>query len=324
MKLVICGAGPAGVEAAIAARNAAPEAEIVLLSGESVLPYRRPALSDLIKGGEINETGFYIKKADFYAEKAITLRLNTTVTAIAEKSLRCADGSVENFDSLIIATGGRAILPPLPGAKDNANVFTLRDFADLRRINDKLDSGTVRRAVIIGAGVLGLEVAESLLARNAQVTLLERGPQLFAGRLDSEKAAAAAATVTALPGLDLRFNASVTQILPDGVVLADGEMLAADLIFFATGCAPVFPAELPEKLLVKRGIVVDGFLQSSVPGIFACGDAMEFQERCFGLFNDARNSGKCAGNCAVGNMVQYDIQQPTPMRCFACGLKLVM
>ena len=323
MKLVICGAGPAGVEAAIAARNAAPEAEIVLLSGEKVLPYRRPALSDLIKGGEINEIAFYIKKQEFYTEKAISLRLNTTVTAIAEKSLRCADGTVENFDSLIIATGGRAVLPPLPGV-ESTNVFTLRDFADVQRIKTKLDSGSVRRAVIIGAGVLGLEVAESLLARQVEVTLLERGPQLFTGKLEAEKAAAAAATVKALPGLSLRFDAGVTGVDGGGVILANGEKLPADLIFFATGCAPRFPAELPENLQVKRGIIVDDFLQSSVPGIFACGDAMQIQDRCFGLFSDARNSGKCAGNCAVGNMVKYDIQQPSAMRCFACGLKLVM
>ena len=178
MKFVIIGGGVAALEAAITIRQRQSEAQITLLSREAVLPYRRPALSRMV-AAPIPDEQFLIKPAAFYEQQHIDVELGTTVRSIDRANRRViTDHTSTPYDALILATGSRCFLPPIPGI-DGASVVTLREFADLQEIDRRLNGGAIQDAVVIGCGPLGLELAESLLARNCRVTMVESCPRLM-------------------------------------------------------------------------------------------------------------------------------------------------
>ena len=320
MRIAILGGGVAAFEAANAARKFSADAEITIYSAESMLPYRRPALSGMLADFKINEKMFFIKPESFYEENRITVRLNTCCVEIKADSLVMADGSVAAFDRLIIATGGYACRPNLPGS-NQANVYTFRSVADLEKLDKALNQ--VSKAVVVGAGVLGLELAESLMKRNIDVTVLEMAPRLFSRLLTEEQSAEVAAKLQAFENLHLEFGVAVTSIDDSGVNLADNRSVPADIVLFAAGSRPQLPAKCPENLQINRGIIVDKNMQSSLPGIYAAGDVVEFENRCFGLYNDARNTGMVAGTNAAGGNAEFQAAA-SPVRCFCLGLKLTM
>ena len=320
MRIAILGGGVAAFEAANAARKFSADAEIIIYSAESMLPYRRPALSGMLADFKINEKMFFIKPESFYEENRISIRLNTRCVEIKENSLVMADGSVAAFDRLIIATGGYACRPDIPGS-DKANVYTFRSVADLEKLDKALNQ--VAKAVVVGAGVLGLELAESLMKRNIDVTVLEMAPRLFSRLLSEEQSAEVAAKLQAFENLHLEFGVAVTSIDDSGVNLADSRNIPADIVIFAAGSRPQLPEKCPANLQINRGIIVDKTMQSSLPGIYAAGDVVEFENRCFGLYNDARNTGMVAGTNAAGGNAEFQITA-SPVRCFCLGLKLTM
>lgn len=321
MKIAVLGGGVAAFEAANAARKYNADAEIDMFSNEAVLPYRRPALSGLLADFKINEKMFFIKPESFYAENRINIHLNTTCTAVEKTSLLTSDGSRFEFDRLILATGGAACIPPLPGS-DLANVCTLRSYSDLQKLDTVVSK--INSAVIIGGGVLGLELAESLLKRQIKVDILEMNPHIFAGKLTPDAAAEVEAKLRSIPGLTLHFGVKVSEITADGAVLSDGRTITGETVIFSAGCRPLLPAALPAGLKTGRGIVVDSKMQTTVPGIYAAGDAAEFNGRCFGLYNDARTTGMIAGANAAGADEEFQELKSSPVRCFCFGLKLVM
>ena len=320
MKIAISGGGAAAFEAANAARKISADAEITIYSAEKMLPYRRPALSGMLADFKINEKMFFIKPESFYAENRIDVRLNARCVEIRENSLVLADGSIAGFDRLIIATGGSACLPAIPGS-DKANVYTFRDIIDLEKLDQALNQ--VSKAVIVGAGVLGLELADSLLKRDIDVTVLEMAPRLFSRFLTEEQSADVAGKLKIFEKLHLEFGVSVNAVNDDGATLADGRKIPADIVIFAAGSRPNLPEKLPVGLQVNRGIIVSSDMQSSLPGIYAAGDAAEFENRCFGLYNDARNTGIVAGANAAGGSAEFQAAA-SPVRCFCLGLKLTM
>lgn len=321
MKIAVLGGGVAAFEAANAARKFSAEAEIAIFSNEPIPPYRRPALSGMLADFQINEKMFFIKPENFYADNRITLHLNTNCTAIEKNALLMADGSRFEFDRLVIATGSVAFRPDLPG-KDLPNVYTFRNFADLKQLDHAVASA--KTAVIIGGGVLGLELAESMLKRGLTVTVLERNSYLFSNKLTPENAADVEAKLRAVPGLALRFGVNVVSIASDSVTLDNGENIAGDIVIMSAGSRPVLPAELPTALTVERGIVVNRHMQTSCSNIYAAGDAIQLDGKCFGLYNDARTTGMIAGANAAGANEEFQEVKSSPVRCFCFGLKLVM
>ena len=321
MKIAILGGGVAAFEAANAARKFSAEVEIDIYSSEAIPPYRRPALSGMLADFTINEKMFFIKPESFYAENNISLHLNKSCVEIREGSLLFADGSQTAFDKLIIATGGAACRPPIPGS-DLPNVCTFRSFADLEKLNTA--AAGIKNAVIIGGGVLGLELAESLLKRNIHVTVLEMNQQLFAGKLAPDAAAGVEEKLRAMENFDLRLGVKVSAITADGAVLENGDKVSGEIVIFSAGSRPILPEKFPPSLEVGRGIKVDRKMQSSCKNIFAAGDAIELDGKCFGLYSDARNTGMVAGTNATGGDGEYQDAAATPMRFFSFGFKLVM
>ncbi len=321
MRIAILGGGVAAFEAANAARKFSAEVETDIYSSEALPPYRRPALSGMLANFTINEKMFFIKPESFYAENNIGLHLNKSCMEIKENCLLFADGSQADFDKLIIATGGAARRPPIPGS-DLPNVCTFRSFADLEKLNTAVAG--IKSAVVIGGGVLGLELAESLLKRNIHVTVLEMNQQLFADKLTPEAAAEVEAKLREVENFDLRLGVKVSAVNVDGVMLENGDEVPGEVVIFSTGSRPVLPEKFPASLKVGRGIIVDRKMQTSCPNIFAAGDAIELEGKCFGLYNDARNTGMVAGANAAGGSEEYLDSAATPVRFFSFGFKLVM
>lgn len=322
MKIVIAGGGPAALESAISAKKYSPEAEVAIYSAEMVRPYRRPALSGLLGAGKsLDEKTFFIKPETFFAEQGIEFHGEKKVGSIENKELVFTDGERVNFDRLILACGSEAFRPPIPGA-DGENVFTLRSLDDMRHILEKIDKG-ISKAVIIGGGVLGLEIAESFISREIETVVLENSDQLFPGRLSREEADELLARLLKHNHLHIICANSAEKIMADGVKLKSGETLPADLVIMSCGSRPDLSLAAGAGLACGRGIIVNEFMQSSREDIFVAGDMAEFEGRCFNLYMDAVNSGKIAGANAAGEKLKFSAQF-SPVRFFALGEKLVM
>ena len=237
-------------------------------------PYDRPNLSKDYLAGTAEEAWIPLRGDDFYVEHRIDLRLGRTAVGldVGARRVRLDDGSDLAFDALLIATGAEPVR--LPG-ESGQPVRYLRSLADSRAIIAA--AGTARRAVVIGASFIGLEVAASLRARGLEVTVvgpdtrpLEKvlGPELgdMVRALHEER------------GVVFRLGRTAASIGTDSVTLDDGERLPADLVVAGIGVRPVTTLAERAGLAVDRGIVVDRFLETSAPGIYAAGDVARWPD----------------------------------------------
>ena len=269
-KIVIVGGGAAGFAAAQRLRLAEYGGSIVMLSDDSAAPVDRPNLSKDYLAGKAAEDWVPLRPDSFYAKNRIDLRLNTKVTAVDPRSrdVTLADGSKVTYDRLLLATGAEPVRLSIPGA-DQPHVRTLRTLADCRAIIEL--ATTARRAVVIGAGFIGLEVAASLRARGIEVDVVVRrkrpmesvlGPQMgdFIRSLHEEH------------GVIFHLEDTASAIDGGQVRLTSGDTLEADLVVTGIGVTPRTGLAATAGLVVDRGVVVDSYLETSTPGIFAAGD----------------------------------------------------
>jgi NADPH-dependent 2,4-dienoyl-CoA reductase/sulfur reductase-like enzyme/nitrite reductase/ring-hydroxylating ferredoxin subunit len=269
-RFVIVGGGAAGFAAAEMLRRRGFAGHITMLSNDTAAPVDRPNLSKDYLAGSAPEDWVPLRSDDWYGENNITLRLKTEVTALdpAARTVTLADGSTLAFDKLLLATGAEPVKLPIPGA-DQPHVHTLRTLADCRAIIAR--TKTAKRAVVIGASFIGLETAAALRARELEVHVvapekrpLERvfGPQLgdFVRALHEEH------------GVKFHLEDSVATIGPDTVTLKSGGTLPADLVVVGVGVRPRLALAENAGLTLDRGVLVNDYLETSAPGIFAAGD----------------------------------------------------
>ena len=319
MKIVIVGGGVAAFEAALSAGKAGVAEGITLISREKVLPYRRPALSGMV-AEPLPDAQFYIKPESFYREKGIDVRLGIAAESIdcAAKTVQLSDGTGVSYDRLLLATGSHCFLPPISGI-DGENVLSLREFCDLETIRTRLEGG-VKRVAVIGGGLLGLELAQSLLERGCAVTVIEGGASLLPRNLDAEAAGVALRELGKIPNLVLKFGAVVKEITPAGVRI-DGEEIPADLVMVSAGTRANVELAASAGLKCNRGIVVDGRLRTSQPDIFAAGDCAEVDGVLYGLYGAARAMGQVAGTNLAGGEETF-LAEAFPARLNVFGLKI--
>ncbi|MBR7105056.1 MAG: FAD-dependent oxidoreductase [Lentisphaeria bacterium] len=299
MDIVIAGGGVAAFEAALAARKYSPDCRIVIHSAENVLPYRRPALPGLISSDEAAFTKMFIRQESFYQENRLEVRLNSRLTAVDAASKKALFNGSErvSYDALVLATGGKAFVPDLPGAAGE-NVLTLRSFEDLLKLRKSLASGA-GKITVIGGGILGLELVDALLQSGVRVTLLEQSERLLSRNISPEDSRLMMQELAGLDGLEVIYNARTTAITPQGAVLSTGETVASDLVIFSTGSRPEL-AGLPPELHVDKAIVVDEYMRTNLPGIYACGDNSQFAGNVCGLYATSRAMASVAGANAAG------------------------
>jgi 3-phenylpropionate/trans-cinnamate dioxygenase ferredoxin reductase subunit len=263
-RIVIAGAGLAGLRAAQAARAAGYEGEVVLIGDEPHPPYTRPPLSkELLKGEQTAEQTAFPGLDKLDAE----LRLSTTITGVDTEShtVSLDDGATLPYGRLILATGVRA------RALANVGGHTLRDLADAARLSDAL-AGT-RRLAIIGAGFIGCEVAASARHRGIDVALIDLAPQPLLPL--GPELGARCAQLHRDRGVSLHLGTPIERVDDEGVHLSDGTEIPADLVLIAIGARPntEFLRGSAIELAPDGGVVCDATLTSvSDPDVLAAGD----------------------------------------------------
>ncbi|MFE1405184.1 NAD(P)/FAD-dependent oxidoreductase [Streptomyces sp. NPDC058770] len=285
--VVVIGAGQGGHQTAASLRERGYEGRITLIGEEDTLPYERPPLSKAYLKGETDETHLWLRPEAYYARQAID-RVTGTVVAIdrAARSVRLADGSSYGYGHLVLATGARPRMPQLPGA-GLRGVHTLRTVRDAAALRDALAAamagapGGAARAVVVGAGFIGLEFSAVARESGCEVTVVEALDRPMA-RVVSARTAAHFTGLHRRRGNRLIYGQGVTAFHDDGhgrvaaVGTADGRRLPADLVLVGIGVVPRTELAEAAGLAVSGGIVVDAGLLTGDPCISAIGDCAIF------------------------------------------------
>ncbi|MFJ4652881.1 NAD(P)/FAD-dependent oxidoreductase [Nocardia sp. NPDC088792] len=276
-RVLIVGAGLAGLRTAEELRKTGYEGELTLLGDENRAPYDRPPLSKQYVRGETDDTT--LRPAEFFAEKGIDLRLGTTATGVdtTARQVTLADGSRLGYDRLIIATGLRP--RRIPGFPDVHGVHVLRSHDDAARLREQL--ANTAEAVVVGAGFIGCELTASFRARGVHVTLVEPQATPLAAALGTEVGALVARLHTE-EGVDVRCGIGVESLVTEGdtvrgVRLTDGTVIDAGLVVIGVGSVPVtdwladsgIPLAAPAD---GGGVLTDDTGRTSVDGVWAVGD----------------------------------------------------
>ncbi len=307
-KIVVLGSGIAGVSAVESIRKVAPEMKITILSKEKTLPYYRLNLTRYL-AGEVTEESLPIHPESWYGEKGNSFIPGADVSVISldKKEVSLADGTSYPYDKLILTAGAHPFVPPIPGIR-LTGVTTLRNLEDAQYILQ--ESQKVKSIVVVGGGVLGLETAGALAkgTGSGQVTLLENFKWLMPRQLNETAATLLQHHVEGI-GISLKVNASVKELVGDervaGVVLADGETLPADLVIITTGVRANSYLPRLAGLQVNQGVIIDNYMQTSAPDVYAAGDISEHQGTLYGLWNAAQYQGSIAGLNAAGKTAEF-------------------
>ncbi|OGK97994.1 MAG: hypothetical protein A2W08_09085 [Candidatus Rokubacteria bacterium RBG_16_73_20] len=311
---VIVGAGTAGLSAVEAIRRAAPGDAVTILSAEPDAPYSPTVLPHLL-AGRIDAARVALRPESFFAHEGCRLRLGTEVSTLdaAARRVRLADGSALAYDTLLLASGSEPLRPAL----ENPHGVELLGFvrlADLRSLHARLGDGV--RVAVLGAGLIGMELAEALVhrGRGVRVTVIEQERQVLPRSFDAELAGEIAALFESR-GVTLRLGQRATALERTGagvaLALSDGSAEAADLVVACVGVRPRAGFLAGAGLATGRGVLADRRMATNLPGVFAAGDVAE------GLGADgtpgvhpvlptAAGQGRVAGANMAGRQVEHE------------------
>jgi len=322
-KHLIIGGVAGGATAAARIRRADESAEIILIERGPYISYANCGLPYYL-GGVINERdNLFVMTPQLFGQRFnIDVRILTEATAIdttkKEVTLRHHDGSqvTESYDKLLLSPGASPVRPPLEGI-DLPGIFTLRNVQDTDKIKQHMDSHDIRRAVIVGAGFIGLEMAENLRHAGAEVAVVEMANQVMAP-IDYSMASLVHDELEQ-QGVKLALSQSVTGFKKRAddlvVTLKSGQEIPADLVILSIGVRPETQLAQAAGLRIgdTRGIWVDEHLQTSAPDVYAVGDAIEYPHPLTGkpwlnyLANPANRQGRIvADNMVLGNKTKYE------------------
>ncbi|MEL6440172.1 MAG: FAD-dependent oxidoreductase [Cyanobacteria bacterium J06621_8] len=276
---VVLGAGAAGINAVEKLRQTGFQGQVILISGESKLPYDRTKLSKGYLQGSAEADALSIRSCEFYQKHDIELRFGEAVTSVnaLNKSLTFADGSSLKYDSLLIATGGKAKKLNVPGS-DLANIFTIRQPQDIDGILASINNA--QKAVVIGSSFIGMEAAASLTQQGLEVTVISPSDVPFQ-KILGDKLGKMFQQVHEDQGVTFKFETKATEFMGDeqveSVVLENDEKIATDLVIVGIGVQPntdfIQGIELNQK---DQSIPVNEYLQTEIKDIYAAGDIAYF------------------------------------------------
>jgi apoptosis-inducing factor 3 len=308
--VIIVGSGAAGNAAAEALRREGYGGGILMLDPEGEIPYDRPNLSKDYLAGNAPEEWIPLHPPEFYDERKIELVKRARATAIdpKAKTVTLSDGRSLSWGALLLATGAEPIHLPIPGA-DRPHVHVLRSLADSRSIIEA--AKTVKRAVVIGASFIGLEVAASLRAREVEVTVVAPEDRPLA-RILGPELGDYIRSLHEEHGVTFRLGRKPASIEEKEVRLDDGSSLPADLVVMGVGVKPRVELAQGAGLEVDNGVLVNEFLETSAPGIFAAGDIARWPDRYSGErirvehWVVAERQGQTAALNILGRRERYD------------------
>ena len=317
-KYVIVGASAAGIGAIEAIRELDKTGSITLITEECCADYSRPMISDLVSGKADIEK-MKCRTDSFWNENNIDARLNKKAVKIdiTQKKVILEDGEKITYEKLLLATGGKPFMPKMEG-QEKDGVFTFTTLADAQRLTEKIEITQAKNAVVIGAGLIGISVAEALIKRGLKVTVIELQEKILSLLLDT-KASDIVEGIIKKAGVNFATGQSVQKIVGKtdnesvvgGVILTKGEQIPCDIIVVAIGVIPRTELVAGTSIKTNRGIIVDNYMQTNISDVYASGDVAEAydfilnQNRLLPLWPLAVLEGRVAGYNMAGNKTEY-------------------
>lgn len=310
--IVIVGNGIAAVSAAEAFRENDRGTPIIILSGEPYYAYYRMWLSSLI--GETLDLGkLYIHKPEWYAELNIDVWLNHKAVSIdaENRTVTTENGKTIKYSKLLLANGSSPFVPPVAG-KDLKGVFSIRSLDDVKKLNEYISDN--ERGVVVGGGVLGLEVAWSLANKGKKVSVIEGSPYILSKQVD-ETASHLLMALGEKAGINFVTNGKLVEVVGEDNNVAsiklEDKTIPAEFVVFSTGVRPNVDLVKDAPIKVGRGVQVDEYMQTSVEDICAAGDIAEYKGQVYGIWPVAREQGKTAGLNMAGKRTPYNEVVPS-------------
>jgi len=305
---VVVGASHAGLEAVRAIRAHDATGSIAMLNRDALLPYS-PTVLPYVVSGRSREDRIALRDTAWFEslQTAYLQQVQATGVDTAKALVRCADGKEIGYGKLLLATGAKPIIPPIPGL-DKVPYHVLRTLADALALRNAI--GAAKHAVVLGAGLVGMHAAENLAKSKCQVTVVEMREQVLPGYFDAE-AAAMISSAFSNNGVEVLTQHRVTSVEKQGqsclVKLENGAQRNADLLLVATGVTPETGYLKGASLEIDRGIVVDEFMRTRTANVWAAGDVVK--TRSFfgdgtpagGILPDAVEQGRTAGMDMAGD-----------------------
>ncbi|HEY3443876.1 MAG TPA: nitrite reductase large subunit NirB [Paludibaculum sp.] len=300
--LVVVGNGMAGIACLEQILRHGKQFDVTVFGDETHVNYSRILLSNVLAGVQDFE-GITLNPLNWYQENSITLRLGVRVTGIdpLARTVNGDDGSVTKYDKLLLATGSRSMIPPIPGM-EKAGVCAWRTLDDTKRLLEW--SGPGKHAVVVGGGLLGLEAARGLQVQGCDVTIIHLLDTLMNRQLDNTGGHYLQRKIENL-GIHVRTKCTIQAVHGskhvESVELNTGKLLPADIVVVAAGIIPNVELGRMAGLTVKRGIVVNDYMETSDPDIYAVGECVEHRGMTYGLVAPLIEQGKVLAATITGN-----------------------
>ncbi|MDR1608423.1 MAG: FAD-dependent oxidoreductase [Deltaproteobacteria bacterium] len=327
MNIVIAGAGVAGITAAETARAADPKANITIFSQERERLYYRPRLPEVV-AGKVPMDKIFANPEGWFLEKNLEFRAGESLVDICldTHQVRGSLGSRLIYDRLLLATGAESAKPPWPGV-DLPGVYAVRSLNDA--VSLYYDAGRAKEAILVGSGLLGLEMGNALITRGLKTRVIERGTRVLPRQTTPKSGAKLLQVLTKL-GFEILLGQEVQhaygQDRLEGVVLKSGQEARGQILILATGIKPNLDLAKLIKLKTDKAIVVDEYLETSLPGVYAAGDCAQSPDGFSGLWTISRLQGLTAGANLVAQDAAsrkiYEAQPPSTLLKVA-GIDLI-
>lgn len=327
-RLVVIGNGMAGIRTVEELLSAAPDQyDITVFGSEPYGNYNRIMLSAVLSGDKTIED-IVINSREWYRDNHITLHAGAEKAVVridrGHQKVIAQDGTIAEYDRLLIAIGSKAVVPDIPG-NDLQGVISFREILDVNKMLDYCKSH--KKAVVLGGGLLGLEAANGLACRGMDITVIHNNPVLLNRQLDKQAGKLLQAEL-AQRGIHFKMPAKTEALIgnSDGHITAvrfdDGSELACDLFVMAIGVLPNMRLAQTAGLYCERGIVVNDTLQTYDPCVYAVGECIQHRNQTFGLVAPLFEQAKvCANHLSEHGMAKY-ITLPTATKLKVTGIKL--
>lgn len=314
MKYVIIGNSTAGIAGIEGIRSVDKSGEITVISSEKHHCYGRPTISYYLKG-DIKRENMRYRRADFYKQNGVELLLGKTAENIdaENKEVVLSDGEKIGYDKLLVATGSRPFVPEMKGLEKVKNAFNFMTYDDMLSLEEVLSKD--KRALVVGAGLIGLKCVEGIIERVADVTVIDLADRVLPSVLDKEGAAFVQKKLEE-KGASFILNDCVAEFSEDCAKLKSGREIPFDILIVAVGVTPNVETVKEAGGECNRGIVIDKSCKTTLEGVFAAGDCAEGYDmltgrnRVLALLPNAYSQGRCAGINMAGGECTFDKGMP--------------
>ncbi len=312
-KYIIVGGGLAGSSAIDGIRELDKRGTILLIGSEKHQPYDRPPLTKKLWFGKKKVEDIFLHKQEFYERNNVTLSLGVTVTSLDIANKKAVDdrGRTWQYEKLLLATGGKPRVLPVPGG-NLEGIYYYRHLDDYLRMRQEAATG--KSAVVVGGGFIGSEIAAALAVNNVRVTMIFPGPYLV-DRVFPEDLGMAIQRRFGERGITVLNGEKPEAFTKNGgrfvTRTESGKEIESDMVIVGIGIALSLDLARKAGLQTANGIIVDEYLQASLPGVYAAGDNALFPYRALGKqthvehWDNALNQGKCAGRNMAGAHEPY-------------------